>query len=244
MAVKIRNWHKFQHFKDRKPPWIKLYRDILDDILWHELDGEAAKTLVTIWLIASEHEGYLPTNKELAFRLRTTEKSIKSNLSKLSAWMEQDDISVISDISAISPRYQETRLETETETETEKEKEKEKEVLPHWIPVDAWNGFCEMRKKSKSALTERARVLLIGKLLELRDSGQDVGKVLDQSTSNGWKSVYPVKLNGGNGNGKFSAVQYTARKLAEAVDAGASSETVADVHGKIQPVLPGPGNGR
>lgn len=120
MAIKIRNWHKFQHFKDRKPPWIKLYRDILDDILWHELESDAAKCLISFWLIASEHDGYLPTTKELAFRLRTTEKSIKSNISKLSTWLEQDDITTISDITPISSGYQEARLETERETETYK----------------------------------------------------------------------------------------------------------------------------
>ena len=30
--MRIKNWNRFQHFKDRKPPWIKLYRDILDDL--------------------------------------------------------------------------------------------------------------------------------------------------------------------------------------------------------------------
>lgn len=135
MATKIKDWAKFQHFKDRKPPWIKLYRDILDDIEWHQLDGDDAKTLVMLWLIGSENDGALPTVKELAFRLRTTEKSIKSTVSRLGHWLIQDDINVISegnnDINAISKRYQDddssdisvkalTRSqETETETETD-----------------------------------------------------------------------------------------------------------------------------
>ena len=51
--MKIKNWSQFQHFKDRRPPWIKLYRDILDDIEWHELDAKSAKVLVMLWLIAS-----------------------------------------------------------------------------------------------------------------------------------------------------------------------------------------------
>lgn len=115
--MKIKNWSKFQHFKDRKPPWIKLYRDVLDDLEWHELDPLASKVLVMCWLIASEAEGRLPNIKTLAFRLRMTEKQTIDSVSKLSHWLEQDDITVISD------GYQSVIPETETETEKDKETE-------------------------------------------------------------------------------------------------------------------------
>lgn len=113
--MKIKNWSQFQHFKDRRPPWIKLYRDILDDIEWHELDPRSAKVLVMLWLIASENDGSLPDVKRLAFRLRMTEKDTEASLIKLSHWLDQDDIDLI------SSGYQPNILETETETEEEKE---------------------------------------------------------------------------------------------------------------------------
>lgn len=97
MAIKIKNWEKFQHFKDRKPLWVKLYRDLLDDIEWHELDPLSAKTLVSLWLLSSENDGELPEIKGIAFRLRTTETTIKTTISKLSHWLIQDDINLISD---------------------------------------------------------------------------------------------------------------------------------------------------
>jgi hypothetical protein len=119
MTIKVKDWNKFQHFKDRKPPWIKLYRDLLDDLEWHELDPVAAKALVAIWLIASENDGELPEMKKLAFRLRVTEKQAISIVSQLDHWLIQDDINVISD------RYQSDSLEIEEETyreETENKK--------------------------------------------------------------------------------------------------------------------------
>lgn len=120
MVIRIKNWAKFQHFKDRKPPWVKLYRDLLDDIEWHKLDGKAAKLLVSLWLIASEFDGALPDTETLAFRLRLSEKDVLDAISKLSHWLEHDDIN------AISTRYQvapvaEVSDHQETETETEKE---------------------------------------------------------------------------------------------------------------------------
>lgn len=127
----VKNWDRFQHFKDRSPPWIKLYRDLLDDIQWHKLDPVAAKALVMIWLIASENSGNLPDIEELAFRLRMPEEQVKSVLSKLGHWLDQPDITVISeryhgdtagDDKAISlTRSRETEAERETETEEETE---------------------------------------------------------------------------------------------------------------------------
>lgn len=115
--MKIKNWNKFQHFKDRRPPWVKLYRDLLDDVEWFELDATSSKALVMFWLIASEYDGDLPDAKTLAFRLRTSESAIKSICSKLSHWLEQDDITMI------SSGYQVVIPETERETETYTEKE-------------------------------------------------------------------------------------------------------------------------
>ena len=113
--MRIKNWTKFQHFKDRRPPWVKLYRDILDDLEWHELDPLAAKVLVMLWLIASENDGRIPDTKTLAFRLRLTEVKTKEIVIKLSHWLEQDDINPISN------GYQHDLPETETETERETE---------------------------------------------------------------------------------------------------------------------------
>ena len=134
IQMKIKNWSKFQHFKDRKPPWVKLYRDVLDDLEWHELDPLASKVLVMCWLIASEDEGRLPNTKTLAFRLRMTEKQTLDAINKLSHWLEQDDIN------AISEQYQFDSLETERETETEKRQNTQRGTrLPKdWICQSSW----------------------------------------------------------------------------------------------------------
>ena len=122
--IRIKNWEYFQHFKDRRPPWIKLYRGILDDPDWHALDGNSAKRLIMLWLIASENEGYLPDNRKIAFRLRISESTVPQLLNRLEQWLIQDDINVI------STRYQDDTPETETEAEAETETEAEAEQRP------------------------------------------------------------------------------------------------------------------
>ena len=129
--MQIKNWSKFQHFRDRKPPWIKLYRDILDDREWHNLDPKAAKTLVMLWVIASEDDGRLPDEETLAFRLRLSIQQLRNDISKLGHWVVQDDIDLI------SSEYQHDALERETEKETEREAKKLPKAtrLPEdWMP--------------------------------------------------------------------------------------------------------------
>ena len=145
--MRVKNWAKFQHFKDRSPPWIKFYRDLLDDLEWHELPPASAKALVMIWLIASESKGEMPDNKTLAFRLRMTETQTKTIVSGLSHWLEQDDIA------PISTGHQDDGLEGERETEKEREKERETERPrkrgAHTLPDD-YKITDEMRAWAKA----------------------------------------------------------------------------------------------
>jgi len=121
MTYHVKDWHQFQHFKDRRPPWIKLYRQILDDIEWHSLSGDDAKHLVMMWLIASEDYGRLPSPKQLAFRLRITEQQLAKICIKLSHWLIQDDIAMISEgYRDDTPERAGEETETETETETDR----------------------------------------------------------------------------------------------------------------------------
>lgn len=59
---------------------------------------------------------------------------------------------------------------------------------------EAVEAFIEMRKRIKSPLTEYALKRIITKTNKLADG--DIGRcieILDQSTENGWKGVYPLK---------------------------------------------------
>jgi hypothetical protein len=132
--IQIRNWGKFQHFKNRRPPWIKLYRDLLDDPDWHELNGETAKILTMIWLVASEDEtkeGKIHDIKKLSFRLRIGEHELIEHLQLLTHWLD------FTDINLLSTRYQHATPEGETEGETEGElkTEKEKPLLEKLEPL-------------------------------------------------------------------------------------------------------------
>ncbi len=186
MTYKIKNWSSFQHFKDRRPPWVKLYRDLLDDIEWHELEPKAAKVLVMLWLIASESDGVLPEVKQLAFRLRISQKDTIQLLNSLKHWVIQDDINLI------STGYQEDIPETETETETDssfavspsKPKFSAVDHLKSLGVSDSVIGdWITLRKSKKAPVTETA---IAGLIRESEKAGWSLSDALAKSCERGW----------------------------------------------------------
>jgi hypothetical protein len=72
--LEVKNWTKFQHYKNRSPQWIKLYRDTLADYAFSRLHDASKMHLVGIWLLASEAHGRVPADPEwIARRIGATE---------------------------------------------------------------------------------------------------------------------------------------------------------------------------
>lgn len=79
------------------------------------------------------------------------------------------------------------------EKETTKTRRSASAEVPDWVPLEPWAGFVAMRRKIKKPLTDRAITMAVNKLAELKQEGQDVAAVLDQSTLRCWQDLYPVK---------------------------------------------------
>lgn len=122
--ARVKNWQEFQHYRDRKPPWIKLHRNLLDDYDYACLHLASRAIAPCIWLIASEStDGSICLDPDyLVFRLRCDKEDIIEGVKGLisKGFLIPD--------SATLPRcYQDACLETETEVEKELEKETERE---------------------------------------------------------------------------------------------------------------------
>ena len=193
MTIRIKNWAKFQHFKDRRPPWVKLYRDLLDDREWHKLDGDSAKMLVSMWLIGSENNGELPELEELAFRLRLDEKLVQKCLGRLGHWLiserYQGDINVSQKISATDIEMP-LRDREETETETEEEEETEKKRAPRSaiqkpdsVEQQTWDDFLNLRKAKKAPVSHSAITRIAN---EAQKADMSLGEALEIMCSRGW----------------------------------------------------------
>jgi hypothetical protein len=79
------------------------------------------------------------------------------------------------------------------------------EGYPLWLPIDAWQGWVEMRKQRKRPLTDRAKARALTKLEALHLAGHDINELLDRSTINGWLDIYEPKGTTNAGNSKHAA---------------------------------------
>jgi hypothetical protein len=84
-------------------------------------------------------------------------------------------------------------LRTKNTTKNKSNKPAAQIELPEWMPVDAWNGFIEMRKTIKKPMTDRGKELAIEKLKKLLDAGQNIEAVLNESTMNNWQGLFEIK---------------------------------------------------
>ena len=221
MPLKIKNWKRHQHFKDRRPPWVKLHKEILDDPDWHDLDGDSAKLLISLWLIASEDpdlEGALPDSKRLAFRVRITEKQLNQTLIKLSDWLIHDDIDVI------SGRYQVDAPETKTETETETPDKPvsfnpKTYLLSESVSESVITDWLALRKLKRSAVTLTA---IAGIKREAEKAGYTLENALIACCERGWqgfKAVWVANDPKPEAESTFDHVAYEAKRKADAAAA-------------------------
>lgn len=108
--IKVPNLEKWQHYKDRCPPWIKLHRDILNDYKYSCLQDASKLHLLMIWLLASQMDNKIPADEEwIAKRINAT-NSIKLKELISHGFLEYDS-------ATIAGCKQVDIVETETETE-------------------------------------------------------------------------------------------------------------------------------
>lgn len=72
--IQVKNWESLQHYKDRTPPWIKLYNHLLDDFDFSCLPDASKAHLISIWLLASRTANKIPNNSRwIANKINATE---------------------------------------------------------------------------------------------------------------------------------------------------------------------------
>jgi hypothetical protein len=109
----VKNWSKFQHYKNRTPPWIKLHRDLLRDYDFCRLPDVSKAHLMLLWVLASQMDNKIPNDPKWIQEQLGLEKKI--NLKEL---INHGFVSFASRLQADCK--QSAIIETEKETEKER----------------------------------------------------------------------------------------------------------------------------
>jgi hypothetical protein len=131
-SFRVKNFERFQHYKDRSPPWIKLYNELLDDYEFGCLRDASKMHLVAIWLLASRSDNKLPYDPAwIAKRISATDKVDLDALARAGFIIadqslhtaEQDAGTALADCLPRDRGETEGEGEGEGETETEQRRE-------------------------------------------------------------------------------------------------------------------------
>ncbi|MFM7468041.1 MAG: hypothetical protein ACKO37_00865 [Vampirovibrionales bacterium] len=75
--------------------------------------------------------------------------------------------------------------------------------IPEYIPEDLLLEFFAYRKEIKKPMTDRAKELLISKIIKLYNDGNDPTKLLETAIERGWQTVFEThETKGRNANGE------------------------------------------
>lgn len=151
--VRVVNWHLYQHYKDRNPPWIKFYTRLIDGDCreFDRLKDEEKWQFCAILMLASRQQNAIPYDTEwISERLRLRSKL---NLKALEATGMIEITDVAS--TALADCKQDAMPETEAETE-----KRRGEPRPQFSPptYDDVEGFHEAELPATAPLCARAFV--------------------------------------------------------------------------------------
>lgn len=154
--MRVRNWSKFQHYKQRNPPWIRLYRQIIDDQDFVSLSPGACRLLVFCWCVAAENHGELPENAErLAWRLRMPIKDVAKSLQEL---VTKGFIESASTTLALCKQDAIPYTDSESESETDNsESESETDMPQPAVAEIAFERFWKVYPRTKNTSKAKAR---------------------------------------------------------------------------------------
>lgn len=196
MKLIPKNWVNFQHYKHRSPPWIKLHKNLLDDMQYQRLPIASKALAPMLWLLASESvNGEIDKSiDEIAFRLRMSEKDLENAIKPL----------IINGFFIDASNMLASSLQdatSETERETEKEKETKKEIVtPDGVSVDLWKDFLAHRKRLKANVTPRVVDMLIK---EAQKANMALSDVIELILFKGWRSFEAEWVKNGNNQPKI-----------------------------------------
>ena len=77
----IPNWHRFQHYRNRRPTWIKVYLDLAHKEEFLNLTGHQRAVLLGLWMEYCESGGKLPLtlgSLSAHLRLRVMSRDIEA----------------------------------------------------------------------------------------------------------------------------------------------------------------------
>ncbi len=196
--LEIRNWAKYQHYKDRRPPWVKLHGEILDDYEWIASDYRSRLLAVCLLIVSGRLDNHIPNDSQwLAGQCAMRTADVKAGIERLLAISFLQAVpgpagasepasdplppvlaNVLADSPTVASPHVRPPARGETEAETEKKEQGAKAPLSATAPTDVeqrvydvWRNHFGKTDKRYDTISPK-RLKAIRKALKFATSGE------------------------------------------------------------------------
>lgn len=202
---RVRNWEKFQHYKNRNPPWIKLHTELLDNYQFSCLQDASKLLAICFLLLAARSDNKIPGDLDWIKR-RCNLKSTPDIKPLLDSGFieeiqtlpdaEQDASTTLADCKQLASPRALARGEAE-----ERRDRGASAPDPVGLNPEAWRVWQEYRKLKPASIPFAKR--------RLAKFGADQLAVVEQSIAGEWRGLFelkhiPAKQRGGDNGLPFA----------------------------------------
>jgi hypothetical protein len=205
-TLSVCNWDDFQHYRDRNPTWIKLYRDLLTTEAW--LLGNDLSRLVHVAsiLLAARYKNLIPYKLDLikkAAHLDASEPAVDQAIQHLVVYKFLI-INAAPD-GELHLEHSASNLLAKCSSEERRGDKRRKDIppIPPFDPatvpgldLEAWTTWIAYRDQRKPAIKPISMATAAKRMAKL---GSEQRAAVDQSIANGWQGLFQEKTYGGNG---------------------------------------------
>lgn len=153
--LRVKNWTKFQHYKNRRPPWIKLHLELLADYEFSRLQDASKWLAIGSMLLAAETENHIPDDPSWVAKKLSLDKVLS-----LEPLLSAEFLEVCDCLQCASKPLASRKQSAIAETETETEKRKARDSVGS-CPTYAFSSPGEqatlLPPEAKAATAERSR---------------------------------------------------------------------------------------
>jgi hypothetical protein len=214
-TIAVKNWERFQHYGNREPTWIKLYRDLLTSEPWVLGTDLSRLVQVAITLLAARYQNAIPYDwglikkvagldcKEKDFRgavnFLTTQNFLEIQQRTNGSEHVEHSASAV-----LAPCYarEEEDLKERKDKKERKEETRAQDAPPDSVPgldLEAWESWISYRTKIRKPLNAAS---IPSAQRQLAKHGEAQSAVVEQSIANGWTGLFELKITNGTGTHK------------------------------------------
>lgn len=215
MLIRVRNWERYQHYKHRNPPWIKLHTELLDNYEFSCLSDASKLLAICICLVAARCDNRIPADQEwIKKRANLAGKVDLAPLLRCGFLEEIQELPSSEHVAStmLAPCSQGADSEKRQSRDRDREERRADAPVIQGLDQEAWGRWESYRTKIKKPIGDVSREAAQRQMVKF---GAQQSAAVEHSIANGYRGLFAPS------EAKQAAKPHTRAKSADELEAEA-----------------------